>query len=267
MNFTTTHRAVIKRFALILGFACAILAGTWIASKFGAVANAPTAAFSFLILVLLSAFVGDLAVAITTSVVATLCFNYFFLPPIGTFTIAAFDDWISLAAFLLTAVAISRLTSSALENSRKVADLDKALSQLKQFGAWLLATPQDRFTLSGIAEEALRIFALEYCSIHVYTEGKWHQFTGSAASDLSREVSSRLKALGDHPTNLMELVEENALGVRYMQINQGSSPLALLAVKGRALPAGAFGAMANMIGVCLMQIVKEKQPFDLNESR
>jgi len=89
---------------------------------------------------------------------------------------------------------------------------------------------------------------LEYCSIHVYGEGKWQHFTG-AASGLSPEIEARLTQLQDHSTNLLDLAEENLLGVRYMQINKGTTRLAVLAIKSRTLPADAFGTIAALIGV------------------
>lgn len=255
----TEHRAILKRLVLVLLFSGAIFAATKIALLFGTVANAPTVGFSFLILVLLSAFFGDLAVAITTSIVATLCFNYFFLEPVGTFNISAFDDWVSLAAFLLTAIAISRLTSSAHENAKKATSMKTTLGRLKEFGIWLLAVPHDQLTLSGVAEGVLRHFTLEYCSVHVYSDGKWRHFTGTAAGDTSRRIADHLKFLEDHPTNLMELVDEHALGVRYMQINQGMKPLALLVVRSNELSADAIATIAYMIGARLSEILQNKQ--------
>lgn len=257
-NLRAEHRVVLKRVLLILAFSGTIFVAARIGLQFAAVANAPTVGFSFLIVVLLSAFFGDLYVAITTSIVATLCFNYFFLPPIGTFTIGAFDDWISLTAFLLTAIAISRLTSSAHENARRSSAFAAALGQLKQFGVWLLSVPQDMLTLSGIAEGVVRHFSLEYCSIHVYTEGRWHHFSGTATSETSRQIADRLGFLEDHPTNLMELVDENGLGVRYVQINQGMKPLALLVVKSKSLSADAIGTIAYMIGARLGEILHKQ---------
>ena len=263
MNLVSSHRVILKRCGLILAFAAAILGTTRLTLEFGTITNAPTAAFCFLILVLLSAFFGDFLVAITTSVVATLCFNYFYLPPVGTFYIAAFSDWISLAAFLLTAVTISRLTSSAAENMATATVLDNTMRQLKVFGAWLLSVPDDRLTLTGIAEEVTRMFSLEYCSIRVYSEGKWHDVIGSAASAIPLEDASWL-LLKDHPTNLMELVDENDLDVRYMNINQGTTPVGLLAVRSMTQPANAMGIMACMIGARLMEIMKDNQPLNGN---
>jgi two-component system sensor histidine kinase KdpD len=262
MNFIRNHRNNLIRFGKILGFAAAILLATKLTLMFGSIANASTSAFSFLVIVLLSAFFGDLFVAITTSLVATLCFDYFYLPPVGTFTITAFPDWISLATFLLASVITSHLTALAAENRRKSNDLSGTLAKLEEFGRWLLAEPQEQLTLTTIAQKTLTMFSLEYCSIHVYGEGKWQHFSGTAAPRISEEVENRLRILQDHSRNLSELADENMLGVRYAQIIKGSSTLAILAVKSETLPAEAIGTIAYMIGVQLsaIMVAEHKQP-------
>lgn len=251
MTASIQHRALLLRLGKIIAFTAAVLCTTKLTREFGTLTSASTAAFSFLIVVLLSAFFGDLLVAITTSLVATLCFDYYYLPPSGTLNITAFSDWISLAAFLLASVIISRLTASAAENSKKAEILHTTLEQLKEFGEWLSALPPDQFNLSGIAKETLRIFSLEYCSIHVHGEGKWQHFTGAASSDLTLEVENQVKFLQDHSRDLMELADENMMGVRYMSINTGKTPLAILAVKSRTLPTEAIGTIAGLIAVKL----------------
>ncbi len=42
-----------------------------------------------------------------------LCFNFFFLPPVGTFTIADPQNWVALVAFLVTAIVASQLSGRA----------------------------------------------------------------------------------------------------------------------------------------------------------
>ncbi len=251
MKTVIGNRALFIRLAKILVFAAAILGATKLTLEFATLTGASTAAFGFLIIVLLSAFFGDFAVAVTTSVVATLCFDYFYLPPVGTFNIAAFSDWISLAAFLLASVIISRLTASAAENRARALMLSKSLVQLREFGEWILCVPPDQITLSGIARQVLHVFSLEYCSIHVYGEGKWQHYTGAAASDVSREVENRVERVQDHLTDLEELADEHLLGVRYMPINRGMTPLAVLAIKSDTLPVDALGSLAYLIGVKL----------------
>jgi two-component system, OmpR family, sensor histidine kinase KdpD len=256
MTLAVSHRALLIRLGKIIAFAAAVLVTTKLTLQFGTLTSTPTAAFCFLIIVLLSAFFGDLTVAITTSLVATLCFDYFYLPPAGTLNIAAFADWVSLAAFLLASVIISRLTASAAVNGVRADALERTVVQLREFGKFLLSIPHAELTLSGVAKEALRIFTLEYCSIHVYGEGKWQHYTGSAASSVPEEIENRLKSLQDHPRDLMELADENVMGVRYVQINEGKTPLALLAVRSRTLPVDAIGTIAYMIGVRLSMTTK-----------
>ena len=43
---------------------------------------------------------------------ATAAFNFFFLPPVGTFTIADPQNWVALFAFLVTALVASNLAGT-----------------------------------------------------------------------------------------------------------------------------------------------------------
>ena len=72
--------------------------------------NATTAALTFLLAVLLIATVWGLAAAVTTSLGAVLAFNFFFLPPVTTFTVEDPQNWVALLAFLITAITASQLT-------------------------------------------------------------------------------------------------------------------------------------------------------------
>jgi two-component system sensor histidine kinase KdpD len=252
----TRQHSLLKRLILALCFSSAIFVITRIALQFGVVANPTTVGFSFLILVVFCAIFTDLPVAIVTSVVATLCYNYFFFPPVGTFRIAAFDNWIAVFAFLLTAIVISRLTASAHENSRESESLKSTLAELKEFGIWILSVPREQITLTGIVEGAVRIFSLQYCSLHVYMEGKWHHYSGTARKDLSEQVEASLAYAEDHPTGVMELVDEQALGVRYAQILREAKPVALLVVRSESLPQTAVITMASLIGVLLTEALQ-----------
>jgi two-component system sensor histidine kinase KdpD len=66
-----------------------------------------------LLVVLGSAARWGFAESLFTSVAGMLVFNFFFLPPIGTFTIADPENWVALVAFLATAGTASKLSSNA----------------------------------------------------------------------------------------------------------------------------------------------------------
>jgi K+-sensing histidine kinase KdpD len=80
--------------------------------------NPTTAGFALLVLVLVSATMAPLWIAITVAVASTLSFNYFFFPPLGTFSIAESHNWVSLVAFLVAAIVGSNLSAAAQERAR-----------------------------------------------------------------------------------------------------------------------------------------------------
>ena len=50
---------------------------------------------------------------LAASIAAAFWLNYFFVPPVGTLHIASFDDWVALAAFLVTSLVASHLSEVA----------------------------------------------------------------------------------------------------------------------------------------------------------
>src|SRR5215510_10718005 len=67
-------------------------------------ANSTTIALTFLLAILGIATGWGLLEAIVASVVGVLCFNFFFLPPLFTFYLADTQNWVTLLAFLVTAI-------------------------------------------------------------------------------------------------------------------------------------------------------------------
>jgi two-component system sensor histidine kinase KdpD len=72
--------------------------------------NQTTVGFSFLLAILAISALWGMAVSVVMSVVAMLAYNFFFLPPIGTFTIADPQNWVALFSFLVTAIVGSQLS-------------------------------------------------------------------------------------------------------------------------------------------------------------
>ena len=78
-----------------------------------------TAAMGFLIVVLLVAATSPLWVAVATSFAAVLAFNFFFLPPVGTLTIADPQNWTALFALLVVSLVASNLSAVARARTRE----------------------------------------------------------------------------------------------------------------------------------------------------
>jgi PAS domain S-box-containing protein len=73
--------------------------------------TAATVGFCYLILIESVAVFGSFIVCVVLSVITVGCLNYFFVPPLLTFRVNDVQDAVALAAFLLTSIAITALTT------------------------------------------------------------------------------------------------------------------------------------------------------------
>ena len=243
----TSHRDILRVLGFSLLFFGAILFLTWAAIQIGPLANAVTVGFAFLILVLLSAIVAGQVVAVITSVIATLCFDYFFLPPPGTFRIADPDNWVALIAFLIVAVTLGRYISAAAESERKRKELEKGDVNLAMFVSWLSKIEPAKITLTAIAEEVKRIFDLDSCSIHLHESGQSEYMTGSSESNIPAEK------IPDSKIPFDRLADEAGQGAGYFAIDTGTGKNGVLVAKTADVPSETLKAAAAMIGVILKQ--------------
>ena len=72
-----------------------------------------------LLVVLVTATLGRLWTATVVAVVATGAYNYFFFPPVGTFTIDDPHNWVAVIAFLVAAVIASKLSAAAQASAQE----------------------------------------------------------------------------------------------------------------------------------------------------
>jgi two-component system sensor histidine kinase KdpD len=91
--------------------------------------NPTTIALTYVVVILLIATAWGIAESTVASLAAMLCLNFFFLPPVGTLTIADPQNWVALIAFLLTAIVASQLSGRArmrnIEALGRQADLER----------------------------------------------------------------------------------------------------------------------------------------------
>jgi len=94
--------------------------------------NATTVALSLLLVVLAVATIWGLGESIVASLVAAACFNYFFLPPIGTWTIADPENWVALFTFLVVSIVSSQLSERARRKAREAIENQREKARLSE---------------------------------------------------------------------------------------------------------------------------------------
>lgn len=100
--------------------------------------NPTTAALSFLLAILSVAAAWGLRYAIPMSIAAALCLNFFFLPPVGTFTIADSQNWVALLAFFMTSLIASNLSERARKRTAEAQEHRQDVERLYTLSQQLL---------------------------------------------------------------------------------------------------------------------------------
>jgi len=133
------------RFATSLALVAVIIAGYRLAPV-----NATTVALTLLLAILGISSWWGLAEATVASVVAVLGFNFYFLPPVGRFTIQDPENLVAFLAFLVTAATASQLSARA---RRRAAEAETRRLESERLYALVRS-----MTLTGNPRKAIREF-------------------------------------------------------------------------------------------------------------
>src|SRR5688500_9721729 len=109
-----------------------------------------------------------------------LCFNFFFLPPVGTWTIADPQNWVALFVFLAVSLVASRLSHVARARTAEAVGRRDELARLFDLSRDVLVMTASPDAVSHLARAIARRFDLEYAAITLPEEHGW---SVSAAGD------------------------------------------------------------------------------------
>ena len=184
-----------------------VLALTLVLKLLGDHVNATTVSLALLLNVLFIATRWGSLPALTASVVAMLCFNFFFLPPFRAFTIAATDNWIALFAFLVTAVTAGQLSASAKKRA------EEAEAGKREIGR-LYAELREAFERASHAEALRQSEKLKSALLDAVTHDLRTPLTSIKASitTLLDEVRGESPLALDHESRIemMEVIDEES---------------------------------------------------------
>ena len=122
-----------------------IAAATSLLKLLGGHVNPTTAALGFLLVVLFVATAWGSRPAVFASLLGVACFNFFFLPPFGTFAIRNPENWVAFFAFMITALTAGHLSARA---KRRAEEAELAKQEIER----LYYELQDTFERSSQAK-------------------------------------------------------------------------------------------------------------------
>jgi two-component system sensor histidine kinase KdpD len=137
-----------------------------------AAANPTAVGFLFLVAVLALAVSRGLTAAVLGSVAATLAYNWFFIPPLHTFTIAEPANWAALSSFLIVAVVASRLVVKAREKATEAEARQGELELLYDLSVDLFAATNRVGLLGEAAGRVVRSLGAKAGGLLAFPQGE-----------------------------------------------------------------------------------------------
>ncbi len=198
----------------LLGYIVAVVvvaAATAVLKIFAGHINPTTVALALLLIVLLVATAWGPKPAVLASLLGVICFNFFFLPPVGTFRIAEPENWIALFAFLITAITAGQLSSRA---RRRAEEANVARQEIER----LYSELQDTFDKSSQAKALKQSERLKSALLDAVTHDLRTPLTSIKASvttlladHLSLQTDESANRLGeDGRQEMLEVIDEEA---------------------------------------------------------
>jgi two-component system sensor histidine kinase KdpD len=247
---------------------------TLIYSRWLLVNNATTVALTFLLIVLVVAARSRLWVAVTVSVASMLSFNVFFLPPVGTLTIADPQNWVALIVFLAVSLVASNLSAKARTRTSEALARRDEMSRLFDVSRDVLLITDSREALSGLARAVARRFELEYVALCLPRADGWEISEGGALNlsldtDQLTRVFTGIRPLEyEADARVFSAVREVRVDGRVVTttpLRLGTKAIGLLATSGRLPEAGALDTLGGVVAIAIerAQFLEELKTADL----
>jgi two-component system sensor histidine kinase KdpD len=218
-----------------------------------------TVALTLLLVVLATAAAARLSIAIIVSVVSMVAFNFFFLPPVGTLTIAHPQNWIALIAFLIVAVIASHLSAAARLREREAIARGNEVTRLFDLTRDVLLTTDTVQAMDVLARQIARRFELSRVAICLPGDGGWRVHQGGSIdvevdtdtlnTSLARargvlEFDARQRAYGGD----IRLGDADT-GITIVPLRHGVKAVGLLVAVAPALAAGTLDALGGVVAI------------------
>ncbi len=205
--------------------------------------NPTTVALTFLLMVLWLAAYWGFRFSVFLAVIATLAFNFYFLPPIGTFTVADPQNWVALFAFLATAGIASQLADRARRQTADAIQRRRDVERLYSFSQRLLATDNVAELLNAIPAYVRDGFGARAAAIYLLSSQQVYR-TDPQATWLSLQDLQMVSSRG-------EPVIDSQRSISLTPLRLGTRTTGAVGIAGPALSRATLEALGSMIAIAI----------------
>jgi two-component system, OmpR family, sensor histidine kinase KdpD len=205
--------------------------------------NQTTVALSFVLAILAVSALWGMAVSAMMSVVAMVAFNYFFLPPVGTLTIADPQNWVALFAFLVTSITGSQLSSRIRIEADEAHQRRREVERLYRFSRQLLGEGNVIQLMNAIPDYIVESFEAGAAELFLPQKDKFYR-SGFGAAHLDQE---KMKTSFLHD----ELTLDTESSEYFIPVRLGVRPIGSLGISGSLLSRQSAEAVGTLVAIAI----------------
>jgi two-component system, OmpR family, sensor histidine kinase KdpD len=209
--------------------------------------NLQTVGFTFLLAVLIVSATWGLRSAVFLAILATLAYNYFFLPPLYRFTIADTQNWVALLAFLVTAVIASQLSERARREALQSNQRRREVERLYAFSQQLLLTENVFGLLNSVPTYLVEAFGASGAGVYLEDKQKTYYSDISVQPLISTEELKALCGRG-------EPVLDHQRRICFMPLRIGVRSIGSLGITGCDLSLATLEAIGGLVGIAIERV-------------
>lgn len=206
-------------------------------------ANATTVALTFLLSVLVISANWGFWYAGFLAVLSTLAFNFYFLPPFGTFTIADPQNWVALFAFLSTAMIAGQLSERARRETVRANQRRTEIERLYAFSQHLLTIESVPELLNLLPRHIVEIFGATGAAIFIPGRVDTYR-AGPHTDEIKLEQLQSVAARGEPLFDA-----ENALS--FVPLRLGVRSIGSVGISGANLSHESLDALSTLVAIAI----------------
>ena len=205
--------------------------------------NQATVALSFLLAILAVSAVWGMTASVFMSVAAMVSFNYFFIPPVGTFMIADPQNWVALFAFLVTSITGSQLSSRIRKQANEAHQRRREVERLYGFSRQLLGEGNVIQLMNAIPDYIVQSFEAGASEVFLPQKDKFYR-SGFGAAHLD-EGKMKTAFLND------EMILDAERSQYFIPVRLGVRPIASLGISGAQLSRQSIEAIGTLVAIAI----------------
>lgn len=191
------------------------------------------------------------AASVTASLAATTCYNYFFLPPVGTWTIADPANWVALTVFLITSVLVSRLVARERRRAEEAEARRNEMAALYELSVDLFAATNRVGALGDAAGRALRSIGARGGALILYPGATGRGDVVAATGDHRLDRSDLLLESANRSAETVEVPAADGARDVYLPLSFGGRANGVLLVRGTRADRHALASVGRLVALAV----------------